>query len=71
MRTHRDTVTAEKLRRFLAARDRFAANIPDTPADGQARAVAAIEEYARELTCPHRFSTVQVSPSHTGQWASW
>lgn len=50
MRTHRDTVTADQLREFLAGRDRFAANIPDTPADGQSRAVAAIEEYARELT---------------------
>jgi len=50
MRTHRDTVTADQLRQFLSHRDRFAANIPPTPADGQARAVAAIEEYARELT---------------------
>jgi len=50
MRTHRNTVTTGQLRQFLANRDRFAAHIPDTPADGQARAVAAIEEYARELT---------------------
>ena len=50
MRTHRNTVTVDQLREFLAHRDSFAANIPPTPADGQARAVAAIEEYARELT---------------------
>ncbi|MFW6153835.1 MAG: glycosyltransferase family protein [Planctomycetota bacterium] len=45
----RKTVSIELLRRFLAARPTFAANLRAAARDGAAEAVAAIERYAEEL----------------------
>jgi len=55
MRTHRDVVSAELVREFLARERHLAENIPQRASDGRSQAVEAIERFAEELVAhPHR-----------------
>ena len=53
MHAPRKKVCAEMAKPFLASRDRLAANLLAAARDGQAEAVAAIEQYAAELAGSH------------------
>ena len=62
-RTHRDQVSVEQLRAFLDAESTYTQHFPDSPGDGQSRAVAAIERFAEELTGARAASPVDAGTS--------
>jgi len=58
LRTSRTRVTPEAIHQFLADEPRYAEHFPDRPADGRARAVAAIERAAGELAAERQGGNV-------------